>query len=229
MATYRCPFCDVVMPITYSTESTAAISFEHVAGRMSVPGFGGPHLKVKIFKCPNCEKESVIAYGVGGYCENQTTHIFPKAVFRTFPDYIPAQIRKDYEEAYSIVDLSPNASATLARRCLQGMIRDFWGIVRGTLYDEISAIKDKVTKPQWAAIDALRKIGNIGAHMEKDTSLILDIESNEAKRLLSLIELLMEKWYITRHDEEQLLSDILGIQETKNGLRKSSPVKSERK
>lgn len=226
MSTYRCPFCDVVMPITYDTESTAAISFERVAGKMSSRGFDGPQLRVKIYKCPNCKKESVIAYGIDGYCENQTTHIFPKAVFQTFPDYIPAQIRKDYEEACSIVDLSPNASATLARRCLQGMIRDFWGITKGTLYDEISAIKDKVTKPQWAAIDALRKIGNIGAHMEKDTSLILDIEPNEAKQLLALIESLMGKWYITRHDEEQLMSDILGIQETKNCLRKSSSVNS---
>jgi hypothetical protein len=46
------------------------------------------------------------------------------------PDYIPEQIKDDYYEACSILNLSPKASATLARRCLQGMIRDFWGITK---------------------------------------------------------------------------------------------------
>jgi len=53
------------------------------------------------------------------------------------PDYIPEQIKNDYEEACSILSLSPKASATLARRCLQGMIRDFWGISKGRLIAEL--------------------------------------------------------------------------------------------
>lgn len=48
------------------------------------------------------------------------------------------------------------------------MIRDFWGIVQSRLKDEIDALKDKVDPETWQAIDVVREIGNIGAHVEKD-------------------------------------------------------------
>lgn len=54
-------------------------------------------------------------------------HLIPPSGAKAFPDFVPAAIRADYEEACLIVDLSPKASATLSRRALQGMIRDFWG------------------------------------------------------------------------------------------------------
>ncbi len=44
------------------------------------------------------------------------------------------------------------------------MIHDFWGIYEKNLNAEITTLKDKVTSAQWAALDGLRKIGNIGAH-----------------------------------------------------------------
>ena len=66
----------------------------------------------------------------------------------------------------------------------------------------------------------LRKIGNIGAHMEKDVNLIIEIEPDEAKKLLRLIEMLIEKWYITRHEEEELLNEIVGIAKSKEDKRK---------
>ena len=46
--------------------------------------------------------------------------LLPRSKAKSFPDYIPKTIRKDYEEACLIVSLSPNASATLARRCFAG-------------------------------------------------------------------------------------------------------------
>ena len=137
-----------------------------------------------------------------------------------YPDYIPEQIRKDYEEANLILERSPKAAATLLRRCLQGMIHDFWGIKEKNLNAEVTQLKGKVNLIQWQAIDGLRKIGNIGAHMEKDVNLIVDIEPDEAKKLLRLIEMLLDKWYITRHEEEDLLNEIVGIAKSKEEQRK---------
>ena len=127
---------------------------------------------------------------------------------------------KIYEEANLILEHSPKASATLLRRCLQGMIHDFWNVEGKNLNAEISQLKGKVTELQWKAIDGLRKIGNIGAHMEKDVDLIIDIEPDEALKLLKLIEMLIEKWYIVRHDEEILLNEIVGLAKDKENLRK---------
>ena len=139
-----------------------------------------------------------------------------------FPDYIPQAIRSDYEEACSIVNLSPKASATLSRRCLQGMIRDFFQISKGSLFEEINAIKDKIPTEQWAVLDGLRRIGNIGAHMEKDINLIVDIEPDEAQKLIKLIELLLRQWYIERHNQQELFADIIGIDQAKQQERKKT-------
>jgi len=46
------------------------------------------------------------------------------------------------------------------------MIRDFFEIKKDRLIDEINAIREKTDSLTWDAIDSVRKIGNIGAHME---------------------------------------------------------------
>lgn len=80
-----------------------------------------------------------------------------------------------------IIELSPKAAATLFRRCLQGMIHDFWNIHEKNLNAEITELQDKVPSSMWKALDGIRKIGNIGAHMESDVNLIVDIDISEAK------------------------------------------------
>ena len=127
-----------------------------------------------------------------------------------------------YEEACSIVNLSPKASATLSRRCLQGMIRDFFQVSKANLFEEINAIKDKIPTEQWAVLDGLRRIGNIGAHMERDINLIVDIEPGEAQKLIKLIELLLQQWYIERHNQQELYADIIGIDQAKQQERKKT-------
>lgn len=151
--------------------------------------------------------------------DNKQFDIFPRYVHKSYPDYIPKQIRDDYTEASNIIELSPKAAATLFRRCLQGMIHDFWNIHEKNLNAEISQLQDKVSPVLWKSIDGLRKMGNIGAHMEHDVNLIVDIDTLEAQKLQKLIELLFDKWYIARHDEEKLLNDISDISDKKQAER----------
>ena len=109
------------------------------------------------------------------------------------------------------------------------MIRDFWkvNVKSGKLYDEINAIKDKITPAQWKAINSLRSLGNIGAHMEKDVNEIIEIDDGEAEKLIKLIELLMEKWYIARHDEEELLNEIVEIRNEKSNKKTTKQLESQ--
>jgi hypothetical protein len=147
-------------------------------------------------------------------------NLIPFSDAKAFPDYIPQAILEDYAEACAIKDLSPKASATLARRCLQGMIRDFWSVKKPNLQDEIEAIQDRVDPLTWKSIDAVRKIGNVGAHMEKDINLIVDVEPDEARLLIQLIELLISEWYINRFEREQRLQEIVQVSQTKDDQRK---------
>lgn len=218
MAGYKCPFCDEYMSIHHETKKVHRLNFY----RDSIPfGYADPYLEVTLHKCPNeeCKQISVYAHGVNGFIGNNEVPIYPQADYIRYPDYVPAAIRSDYEEACKILHLSPKAAATLARRCLQGMIRDFWGIKEKTLNQEISKLQGQVPAAQWRAIDAVRKIGNIGAHMEKDVSLIVDIDPDESQKLLLLIEHLIEAWYIDRHEAEELYTDLIAISDEKADAR----------
>lgn len=206
------------MPVIKATLSEYAINFSGIYGVLPSPN---PLLHVEIFRCPNenCGKETIIAHGRNGYIDGQTVYVFPPSTGQKFPEYIPKAIRNDYEEACAILQKSPKAAATLARRCLQGMIRDFWKIQKPRLVDEISELQGKIPAAQWAAIDSMRRLGNIGAHMEKDVNLIIDIDPNEALNLLHLIELLMKNWYINRHDEQELYASIQATDQQKKNAK----------
>ena len=146
----------------------------------------------------------------------------PQSSAKPFPSYVPAPIVSDYKEACLIRDLSPKASATLSRRCLQGIIRDFWGIRKDRLIDEINELKSRIDGTTWKAIDSVRSIGNIGAHMEKDIDLIVDVEPEEAQLLIGLIEIFIKDWYTARHDREQHLEQITFLAAAKKELRKGT-------
>lgn len=225
MHAYICPFCSVAMADDFNTHRTYFPCFETPN---SSSGFkttdSNPYIastiQIDFYKCPNCKEYSITAKGIGNSVSHHTTYIHPLSSAKKFPDYIPLAIRNDYEEAAAIVHLSPKSSATLLRRCLQGMIRDFWKIDKQNLSKAIDELKFKVSPQQWQVIDGIRRIGNIGAHMEKDINLIIDIEPDEAKKLIQLIELLIEQWYINRHEQEMLYNDILNIDKEKQKLRK---------
>ena len=216
---YIGPFCNANIPLYDNTHREEQCYFNVDVPHFVTEDFVNTGIiNVHMYYCPQCKKVSFVAVG-DSILSDIVVPIYPISNARQFPEYIPKNIREDYEEAYSIINLSPKASATLSRRCLQGMIRDFWKISKSRLIDEINALQDKIPTAQWNAINSLRSIGNIGAHMEKDVNVVVDVDPYEAERLLKLIELLLEKWYIARHDEEQLLTDIPNIAKDKKSLK----------
>lgn len=226
----ECPFCKKTFPLIKDTFSEAYPAFDsndwkyytqkNLEGKIKYLYLDTSGLKVQFNKCPACKKVTIDIIGVGSqFPEGFKRRIFPASEAKQYPNYIPSHILKDYTEAYDILELSPKASATLSRRCLQSMIRDRWIVNERNLYKEIDAISDKVDAKTWEAIDALRKIGNIGAHMQKDTSLIIDIEPWEAEKLILLIEVLIKSWYIDVYEREKLFEDIVNIKDSKEKSR----------
>jgi hypothetical protein len=158
---------------------------------------------------------------------DESTELFnlrPASHAKPQPDSVPAPLAKDYYEACAIRDLSPKASATLSRRVLQGMIRDFCKINAPNLYQEIELLKklaDEGKAPPGVAVEtvdamhSVRSIGNIGAHMEKDIDVVVDVDPNEAQALIELIEMLFEDWYIERAQRQRKLAAIKSIADQK--------------
>ncbi len=216
--TYICPYCGHTQAFSGRHDvKNCGFAFRFI--NYIDEAYKNSSFIIHSFQCANKDCGKICVTSLNAETKEQFD-VLPQVTMRHYPDYIPEQIRRDYEEANLILERSPKAAATLLRRCLQGMIHDFWGIKEKNLNAEVTQLKGKVSLIQWQAIDGLRKIGNIGAHMEKDVNLIIDIEPDEAKKLLRLIEMLLEKWYITRHEEEALLSEIVGIAENKEEQRK---------
>jgi len=103
------------------------------------------------------------------------------------------------------------------------MIRDFWKVSKSRLVDEIEAIQDRVDSVTWGAIDAVRSVGNIGAHMERDINLVVDVEPEEAGLFIQLIETLLTEWYVNRHERELRMAATVAIAAAKKAERAGLP------
>ncbi len=129
-----CPHCNTAAIINEDNVAKAGINID------SVEGFLKYELQGIVCPNPTCKKASInlrteeLANLYGQLTTIYGTSRFKRVIpsqqkerAKNYPSYIPSPIMDDYREACAIADLSPKASATLSRRCLQGMIRDFWG------------------------------------------------------------------------------------------------------
>lgn len=213
---WECPFCGR-KAVVHDDDHGTVSSFRHVFSHGNK--YGDQSVAGQIVVCPNDDCQEYTLHVITHDCAMRSGHLrditqralwrlIPDSEAKVFPDYIPKPILDDYREACLIRDNSPRASATLSRRCLQGIIRDFWGISKGRLVDEIDAIKDKIDVETWEAIDAVRQIGNIGAHMEKDINVIVDVEPNEAQLLIELVETLLTEWHVAKHERQTRMAAV---------------------
>jgi hypothetical protein len=234
---WTCPYCGAHQAVTsemishtnalyslgsnvhgeFGLASTAIACANRACGKVTVDVWLAPRKnRVNQFPIVDARQNSFVAL-----------RLIPESSARPQPDFIPVALREDYLEACKIRDLSPKASATLSRRCLQGMIRDFCGIKKGTLFDEISELRELVNSgmapagisfDSVEAIDHVRSVGNIGAHMEKNIDHIIPVDPDEAQLLIELIESLFEEWYVAREKRASRFSGIKALAESKKQM-----------
>jgi len=222
---WTCPYCSRNATLGY-------VNLRHESVVLTEDNvYGTCVLNVSFKVCPNekCKKFTLTATLSTAEKTNGNWHskkhlfawdLLPRSKAQTFPSYVPKAVVEDYDEACLIKDLSPKASATLSRRCLQGILRDYWNVKPGRLIDEIAELETKIDPLTWQAIEAVRKVGNIGAHMEKDINIIVDVEPNEAELLIGLIEYLINDWYVARHNKQQHLQSIVALAAQKDAAKK---------
>ena len=221
---WHCPFCN--RDTTINDDRCSEFMNQFNDGNK----YGIQYVNAFLVTCPNPDcKEYTLNVSLHDLVKNssplrpapakRTWRLVPQADVRLFPEYIPAPILQDYREACLIRELSPKASATLSRRCLQGIIRDFWKVSKSRLLDEIDGISEKVDPMTWKAIDGVRTLGNIGAHMEKDINVVVDVDPDEAGLLIGLIETLITEWYVGRFEREQRMTAVIAAA----GAKKTPP------
>ena len=108
MNTFKCLYCGIPLD-KYQNKMSVPFKKEGYVVNSNAFDFS-----VSTYFCPDCKKPMIFADG-NNDLDRFHTMVYPKSAAKQFPEYVPAQIRQDYEEAYSIVDLSPKASATRGR------------------------------------------------------------------------------------------------------------------
>ena len=205
MPYFTCKNCGVSVAADVNTVRELFFNFHSTSFNNDL---SGTVYKLVCEKCTNCDFVSVRVEGSSEDVSDLTRWVIPSAVMRHFPDYVPVAIRADYEEACAVIQYSPKSSATLSRRCLEGILKDFFGIQERTLFASLEKLKPLVSNSLWKAIDALRKVGNMGAHMQQDVNILLDVTPNEASLLLKLLERLIDGTYVARHDDDALFTAV---------------------
>lgn len=186
-ASFTCPFCGAFAQQS-SHVSTLSCYFE--------ASYGHPKKSeeqssdYEFTKCQACSKEAIW---------EDDNLIYPMFEARGADlDSIPDELKNDYIEASKVLQLSPKASATLSRRCLQGILRD-QGINKRTLSQEIDEVIANGNLPNALRdnVDAIRNVGNFAAHPSKDkvTGEIAEVENGEAEWNLEVIEGLFDFYY----------------------------------
>lgn len=188
---WTCSICGGHATVGAADEATG---FLHVATATSREDGRGFTLYAHVTRCPNpaCRDFhfgvsvhwSKYTYNPRGAGKFDTDYKAPVGIGRfaflpttstPLSNDVPASVKDDYREAHLIRRLSPKAAATLARRALQGMVRDFWQISRDTLHQELVFIKAGCAADLYQAMMDVKSLGNIGAHLERDISVIVDI------------------------------------------------------
>ncbi len=213
---WHCPFCD-------SDQTVPAEGMQASVADLTAENADGPRrLVTKFMVCPNpsCNRFSLdvslhllTVSGRRAYTGKhlKTWSLVPSSRAKTFPVPIPEHILEDYREACLVAEASPKSSAALARRCLSGMLRDFWRVQPGSLNDEFRQVKGTADPLTWEAIESVRAVGLIGSRMENQGAEIGNAEPGEPKLLIGLIETLIQDWYVARDYRRKRLEEIRQI------------------
>jgi hypothetical protein len=199
-----CPNCAVgvrlptsassdVFPARHSTESQWGFDIAH--------GF-----------CPECNQFIVLlrrgTYWQQGYGDEAARELspteeevlYPKRRSKPLSQDVPERYRSDFNEAFACLDVSPKASAAVARRILQDVLENSFQLHGRSLERQIESFIARGDVPALLAeqVDAVRKIGNFGAHPLKNTSTgeVLDVEPGEAEWLIGTLEALFDFAFI---------------------------------
>ncbi len=146
---------------------------------------------LRLVRCTNCA-ENIIFFG--------DVMMHPKGSTRPpCPNEVPKDIAEDYGEASLVEHLSSKASAALARRCLQAMLREQGIIVPSkNLSDEIEEAMKTLPSHLSKAIDSIRNIGNFATHPIKstDTGRIVEVVPGETAWTIDTLEQLFDFYYV---------------------------------
>lgn len=202
----KCPHCNTTIHEAWYGPQTL----------MQIPPHGAIW-SVRFLLCPECEEiviDLLLMSPLPGHqSESQSAvRIWPTLATRPVPQEVDPRYADDYKDAVAILNISPKASAALARRLVQDVIREKAGIKKATLDAEITELIASGQLPSWLStnVDSIRAVGNFAAHPIKSTNTgeVVDVEPGEAEFLLDVLEDMFDFYFVQPAKAQKHLSGI---------------------
>jgi DNA-directed RNA polymerase subunit RPC12/RpoP len=157
---------------------------------------GGPEEFVSLYRCANCAQLIIYLQLKVDVDGGESVMIYPPIRNDYHERVVPPPIWKEFVAARQFVFASPNASATMSRRCLQILLRNHFGFHARTLDEQIKGILGTAHLPSFlkSELDVIRTLGNFGAHPtpHAESGEIIEVERAEAKWLIQVLEALFD-------------------------------------
>lgn len=190
---FKCPRCGVFATQTWTVVYRKVFKktikgFAHVEGSISDLGLS---------TCDGCSASCLWFEGHLVYPSHSADH--------PIPANLPAEVRKDFEEAATIAGTSPRAAAALLRMCIEGLCKKVAD--KEKFEDAIAELERQgIPKPITVAMDVVRMTGNEVLHSGTLYG------SDDAKTVATLFRLasLIVTWAITEKKELQELISSIG-------------------
>lgn len=178
------------------------------------------HIFQIVYTCPECF--STVCYVVRKNTWNQyvnTYLVFPDDNLKEkeWPKYINEKIREDYKTIVSVLDIDPSIAVSTGRKALERIILTKWPDVvkaerkdKDRLPDLAEMIRYVEKNKLYDDYDLLKQIKNIGNNSIHVFSIDKDIKftKDDAKLVISIIELLINELFIKPEEKSELKSKI---------------------
>lgn len=131
--------------------------------------------------------------------------------------------RKDYLEAWNILEDSPRMSAVLSRRLLADLLEKYASLNQFSLAQRIDGFIKDTRHPLWIRenLHYLREVGDFGAHTQQDKTaaasaimqastepVIINVDKAEAEWTLKIIDDLFEYFIIAPQKDKEMRTAI---------------------
>jgi hypothetical protein len=151
---FHCPHCGVLAEQTWSANINCNYQGRLANGSIRHTSFGLPN--TSIAKCKHCDQVSIwinekMVYPLTGNIE-------------TANEDLPEEIKKDYDEAKNIVNISPRGAAALLRLAIQKLCVHLGEKGKNINDDIASLVKKGLPQTMQQALDSVRVVGNNAVH-----------------------------------------------------------------
>jgi len=155
---FHCPHCGVLAEQTWSNQGILArYSYRKPNGTQSTDNYSLQNSLSA--KCSHCDNFSF-------WYDNKMVFPLSGNVEMANPD-LPADIKKDYNEAKDILNVSPRGAAALLRLAIQKLCIHLGEKGKNINTDIASLVKKGLPQTMQQALDSVRVIGNNAVHPGK--------------------------------------------------------------